>query len=495
MERKNSILAITLSLILISGAISPAFVPPAFASTVLYGIDGGGGNVNPELYTINTATGAAASVGVIGAGVLGCGAMDFHPVSGVLWAICNDDSDDHLVLITINTSTGAGNHEDDITGDLTDAGFLRVFGMSFRNADNVLYVSAADTNSEGGFDAVDLHTLDITDGSSVKKGNMVDSSNGNGIAFSAGDTLHHSDDTDLNTLNQNTGAATQDEPHTFDAPLAGPSRNNAMDYEPGTGVLFASTNDSAGGGAGPGPNYLSIVDTGNGDVTPVGAGSQTVTGLDAIAFQEVDEIFEDCFVHVEWDNPLSFTDPTQPTAPIEFDDECPGGSLGTVPPNPTLECGFSAGNNNNEGSEQCRIKIPNFIDNLDTKIIFIDITFTGDPTPSIPPTVTCFDPTLPGGSAPGNLIDEGLDGSGLFIWDFECIPNPDWEQIDILLDSNVQKIQIWTTSFDDPAVGGTFIPIDQSALLLAGVQSISMWMIPVVIAGIGIGIFVIKRRK
>jgi len=47
----------------------------------------------------------------------------------------------------------------------------------------------------------------------------------------------------------------------------------------------------------------------------------------------------------------------------------------------------------------------------------------------------------------------------------------------------------------DVPIGGTYIPIDQSALLLAGVQSISMWMIPVVIAGIGIGIFVIKRKK
>jgi len=44
-------------------------------------------------------------------------------------------------------------------------------------------------------------------------------------------------------------------------------------------------------------------------------------------------------------------------------------------------------------------------------------------------------------------------------------------------------------------VGGTFIPIDTSALLLAGVQSISMWMIPVILAGIGIGVFVIKRRN
>jgi len=44
-------------------------------------------------------------------------------------------------------------------------------------------------------------------------------------------------------------------------------------------------------------------------------------------------------------------------------------------------------------------------------------------------------------------------------------------------------------------VGGSDVSINTSALLLAGVQSISMWMIPVVIAGVGIGIFVIKRRK
>ena len=45
------------------------------------------------------------------------------------------------------------------------------------------------------------------------------------------------------------------------------------------------------------------------------------------------------------------------------------------------------------------------------------------------------------------------------------------------------------------AIGGEILPIDTTALLLAGVQSISMWMIPVVAAGIGIGVFVIKRRK
>jgi len=44
-------------------------------------------------------------------------------------------------------------------------------------------------------------------------------------------------------------------------------------------------------------------------------------------------------------------------------------------------------------------------------------------------------------------------------------------------------------------VGGSDVAINTSALLLAGATSNSMWMIPVIVAGIGIGIFVIKRRN
>ena len=47
----------------------------------------------------------------------------------------------------------------------------------------------------------------------------------------------------------------------------------------------------------------------------------------------------------------------------------------------------------------------------------------------------------------------------------------------------------------DLVIGGEIIPINTTALLLAGVQSISMWMIPVILAGAGIGVFVIKRRN
>jgi len=43
--------------------------------------------------------------------------------------------------------------------------------------------------------------------------------------------------------------------------------------------------------------------------------------------------------------------------------------------------------------------------------------------------------------------------------------------------------------------GGELIPLDTTALLLAGVQSVSMWMIPVVLSGAGIGVFVIMRSR
>jgi len=47
------------------------------------------------------------------------------------------------------------------------------------------------------------------------------------------------------------------------------------------------------------------------------------------------------------------------------------------------------------------------------------------------------------------------------------------------------------------AVGGTFLPIDTTALLLAGVQSISMWMIFGVLSAVGIGlaVFTLKRSR
>ena len=46
------------------------------------------------------------------------------------------------------------------------------------------------------------------------------------------------------------------------------------------------------------------------------------------------------------------------------------------------------------------------------------------------------------------------------------------------------------------AVGGMGIPIDSTALLLAGVQGSALWMVPaIVVAGAGIGIFSFRKSK
>jgi len=81
------------------------------------------------------------------------------------------------------------------------------------------------------------------------------------------------------------------------------------------------------------------------------------------------------------------------------------------------------------------------------------------------------------------------DVSGSFSFSDQFLTSP----ADILFDEVLCTVAM--KEIIGPVVGGINIPIDTSSLLLAGVQSISMWMIPVVIAGIGIGIFVIKRRK
>jgi len=89
------------------------------------------------------------------------------------------------------------------------------------------------------------------------------------------------------------------------------------------------------------------------------------------------------------------------------------------------------------------------------------------------------------------IIDATGDGSG----------NALSEPFDVATDSSGNVFvtgRVSNNAFKiakDISVGGTLVPIDTTALLLAGVQSISMWMIPVVAAGVGISVFVIKRRK
>jgi len=53
--------------------------------------------------------------------------------------------------------------------------------------------------------------------------------------------------------------------------------------------------------------------------------------------------------------------------------------------------------------------------------------------------------------------------------------NPDWQSLPMIV------------------IGGTMIPLDSTALLLAGAQMNAAWMIPVIVLAIGIGIVIARK--
>ena len=53
---------------------------------------------------------------------------------------------------------------------------------------------------------------------------------------------------------------------------------------------------------------------------------------------------------------------------------------------------------------------------------------------------------------------------------------------------------IMVTTPEPPIVGGEFLPIDTTALLLVSAQSFS-WMIPVVLSVLGIGLFIFRKSE
>jgi len=139
----------------------------------------------------------------------------------------------------------------------------------------------------------------------------------------------------------------------------------------------------------------------------------------------------------------------------------------------------------------------------------LDVSNTAGSTGmSITDDVTGFTVSLTGGMTP-----TGTDGTTITILLDEATR--------VLLVTNLNLAETWSIEFDgvdavvdisgnqaavgafsvgapqldDVPVGGTFLPIDTTSLLLAGAQSISMWMIPVILAGIVVGVFVIKRRN
>ena len=222
-----------------------------------------------------------------------CSAMDFHPVTGELFAVCENDQGD-FVLITIDKTTGIGTEQKVLDeSNIPGGDFINgVPDMSFRNSDNKLFLSI-----NLFFSDLNLGTLDLTSGVVSILGIIGVNYGGNGIAFSNGDTLYHTGDefnglpgfdnsmSDLHTLDQSSGAASQVVEIVF--PLAVPelvngANPNGMDFDPANGILWSSVK----GDDNP-PWFLVTINTANGEITNKGIvttdGSTEVEGLDALA--------------------------------------------------------------------------------------------------------------------------------------------------------------------------------------------------------------------
>jgi hypothetical protein len=233
---------------------------------VLFGSAFNGPTGPSTLYSIDAETGAATAIGPIGFARVGAMAFD---AAGTLYAIGRRPSDGRNVLLTINTTTGAGT-EVGPTG-VENLGFGdTISDISFRHSDGVLYayLEAGDA----------LGVINKQTGAVTALGRSLVSCCGNGMAFSLSDVLYHSNESDLHTLDQVTGRATVVTAMVFPAATANFPRINAMDFQPGTGILYGSLNN---GEAGQFDNYLVTVNTTTGVVTIIG---RTVNGLDGLAF-------------------------------------------------------------------------------------------------------------------------------------------------------------------------------------------------------------------
>jgi WD40 repeat protein len=232
---------------------------------VLYGCT----SDNPSvLYMLNPTTGGATLIGE----------MDVEWCTGLAF-----DSNGNLFAMGWDGGVPALWRVDPSTGASTFVGLSPhpwgqgIPDISFRSND-VLFAYLVHGDGDG------LGTLNTATGAVTVIGNTGQTGGGNGIAFSPGDVLFHSNQQALFTLNQGTGFASLVAGLAFNFPQPycpalggrGP-RINAMDFNSG-GTLFGVLN--CGYGDTP-ANYLVTIDTDDGDVYMMGP---TVDRLDGIAF-------------------------------------------------------------------------------------------------------------------------------------------------------------------------------------------------------------------
>ena len=250
--------------------LSSAAVLLSCASTTLavtlYGTAFIGSEGPATLYTIDSTTGTETLVGLTGYSRVG--AIDFDPSTGTLYGVGvkTNDGIGGFELITLDITTGVA----------TSVGLTGVTSsfqdISFRS-DGTLFAYAGGS----------LYTLDLMSGAATLLGPTgLPGGGGNATAFDPSNVLFNINESNISTLNQTNGAAT-DTMVDVDYPieLGTNPRANAMDYDLTTGILYASV---VHGIEGPNANFIAQIDLATGDVSNI---HSTILGLDALAvFQQ-----------------------------------------------------------------------------------------------------------------------------------------------------------------------------------------------------------------
>ena len=269
--------------------------PPGCPSYQLFGAgDAGSGSV---LYAIDPSTGAESFINPISSGSSGffrISAIDFHPTTGVLYAVGTPFTIEgavYFVLLTIDPCTGSGTQVAllDYDGPITSFAGQAITDMSFNPINGALYVYWKIPLTTDIVATVNLATGVLSNISITLPIPDLSSTSGNGLAFSGLSlvccpaplpTLYRGFGGGLSRVNYISGGTI-----TFLSAFTWPSaltcaaspgcRPNSMDYQPETNTLFASVYDGSG------TNFLTTINTTTRVVTSVGP---LATHVDAIAF-------------------------------------------------------------------------------------------------------------------------------------------------------------------------------------------------------------------
>jgi len=234
-------------------------------SNVLYAAYGGSASAS-DLYTVDPATGAKASVGAIGFAVTG---LAVQPGSGTLFGVTSGGGDASTrKLITINKTTGAGT----VVGSLDNI----VADIAFDSSGQLWGWSECDLDCDNEDFFVSINT---STGAASRVGSWDSSTAGDGMSFDKNGVLYamlFGSGSDLSTIDTGTGVVTP-VVEMSGAPVSAPMGSASFGCD---GTTFYATNGNKSSGV-----WLVTVNTSSGAVSSIGQMSPTSsTPIDALAW-------------------------------------------------------------------------------------------------------------------------------------------------------------------------------------------------------------------